>query len=53
MTAKLSASSSDADRQPVAEPTKYIVRCCEMRKRREIRSSSLSGRQRIRAGLES
>jgi hypothetical protein len=53
MMPKPLANSCDADRQPVAEPTKYIVRCCELRKRRELRPSLLSGRQRIHVSLES
>jgi hypothetical protein len=49
---KPSVNSSDADRQPIAEPTKYIVLCCELRKRREVRSSSIPSRQRIRVSVE-
>ncbi len=46
-----SAQSSDADRQPVAEPTKYILLCCELRKRREGRAASV-GRPRVRVNPE-
>jgi hypothetical protein len=47
--AKMSKSSTnnvDSEMRQVAEPTKSIVRCCEMRKNRERQFASLSTRQR-------
>jgi hypothetical protein len=49
MMAKPSVNNSDADRRLVmSEPTKYIVRCCELRKRRMVRSVPVSPRPRVR-----
>jgi hypothetical protein len=53
MTSQTAMNASDADRQPMAEPTKYIVRCCEMRKQRQVKSAPAPNRQRIRIKIES
>jgi hypothetical protein len=43
---KPSTSSSVADPRPVSDPTKSIVRCCELRKRRLGQTPFASDRQR-------
>jgi hypothetical protein len=37
----------------MAEPTKYIVRCCEMRKQRQVKTAPVASRPRIRVNVES
>jgi hypothetical protein len=44
MMSKSSTNNSDTERHQMAEPTKYIVRCCEMRKRREGRQAGVVSR---------
>ena len=45
---KPSINNSDADHQPMSEPTKYIIRCCELRKRRQGKPSLSPAPVRIR-----
>jgi len=52
MMSKPSTNNSDTERHQVAEPTKYILRCCELRKRREGKQAPAASRQRIRVGIE-
>lgn len=51
MMAKPSVNNSDADRSHMSEPTKYIVRCCELRKRRMVKSAPVSVRPRVRVNV--
>jgi hypothetical protein len=37
---KPSNNISDTERLQMSEPTKYIVRCCELRKRRQVKLAS-------------
>jgi hypothetical protein len=53
MTPQTTQNIGELDRQPMAEPTKYIVRCCEMRKQRQMKSAGAPNRQRIRVNMES
>jgi hypothetical protein len=48
MMAKPSVNNSDADRSQMSEPTKYIVRCCELRKRRMVKPVQVNVRPRVR-----
>jgi len=52
MMAKPSVNNSDIERSQLPEPTKYIVRCCELRKRREVRSAPVAIRPRVRVNAE-
>ena len=52
MMSKPSTNNSDTERHQMAEPTKYILRCCEMRKRREGKQASAAGRPLILVCLE-
>lgn len=52
MMSKPSVQNSDADRVQMPEPTKYILRCCELRKRREIKVAAASARPRVRVTVE-
>jgi hypothetical protein len=45
-------SNSDTDHSKMAEPTKYIVRACENRKRREVKSAPVNSRPRVRVSVE-
>lgn len=51
MMEKTSVHNSDVERSHMSEPTKYIVRCCELRKRRMIKSVPVSVRPRIRVNV--
>ena len=45
---------SDTQRLQMSEPTKYIVRCCEMRKRRQtVKLPPVTNAPRIRISFES
>ncbi|HZV36187.1 MAG TPA: hypothetical protein VFB72_16545 [Verrucomicrobiae bacterium] len=48
MMEKTSIHNGNVERSHMSEPTKYIVRCCELRKRRMIKSAPVSVRPRIR-----
>jgi hypothetical protein len=48
MSTKPSINNSDSDRQPIAEPTKYIIHCCELRKRRNGKPPFGTTPERIR-----
>ena len=52
MMAKPSVNNSDADRVELPEPTKYIVRCCEIRKRREMKPVLVNTRPRVRIHVQ-
>jgi hypothetical protein len=52
MMAKPSVNNSDADRSHMSEPTKYIVRCCELRKRRMVKTAPVNVRPRIRVNTQ-
>jgi hypothetical protein len=50
---KVSTDQSTSIEVQMAEPTKYIVRCCEMRKRRsEMKSAPVGSRPRVRVSVE-
>ena len=52
MMSKPSVNNSDADRAQMPEPTKYILRCCELRKRREVKREAVAARTRVRVNVE-
>lgn len=52
MMVKPSINNSDVDRSHMSEPTKYIVRCCELRKRRMVKTAPVSVRPRIRVNVQ-
>jgi hypothetical protein len=47
MLLKAPSSNSVSDHRPVSEPTKQIVRCCELRKRRVGPSSLVPDLRRM------
>lgn len=52
MMAKPPMNKSETDRSHMSEPTKYIVRCCELRKRRMVKSAPVSVRPRARVNVQ-
>jgi hypothetical protein len=52
MMSKPLKNMSDADRQPVAETTRYIIHCYELRKQRQGKPSISSKPQRVRITVQ-
>ncbi len=52
MVLKVSTNGTVPDQQSKSEPTKCIVQCCELRKRRVGQIALLAETQRIRVKLQ-
>jgi hypothetical protein len=50
MITKNNETSFDATRVRVSEPTKYIIHCCELRKRREAKAVAVAVTMRSHGG---